>query len=96
MFMRLLQVRAKSDALSSLPLLYNDTIVPELRKTPGCLYGGLIQSVRDPDECISMTLWDTPENAESYEQSGMFQRLMKQAEEHLPALALGPIRKSEP
>jgi quinol monooxygenase YgiN len=80
MYMRLLQVHAKSDSLSSLPVLYSDKIIPELRKAPGCIYGGLIQSVRHPDECISMTLWDTPEHAESYEQSGMFQRLLQQAE----------------
>jgi heme-degrading monooxygenase HmoA len=82
MFMRLLQVHTKSDSLSNLPALYSNTVIPELRKAPGCLYGGLIQSVRNPDECISMTLWDTPEHAESYEQSGVFQRLLKQAETH--------------
>jgi len=82
MFMRLLQVRAKYDSRSSLPVLYNNNIIPELRKAPGCLYGGLIQSVRNPDECISMTLWETPEHAEAYEQSGLFQRLLKKAESH--------------
>jgi len=80
MFMRLLQVHTKSDSLPVLPMLYNDNILPELRKAPGCLYGGLIQNIRNPEECISMTLWDTPEHAESYEQSGMFQRLLTQAE----------------
>ncbi|HEY6952987.1 MAG TPA: antibiotic biosynthesis monooxygenase family protein [Bacteroidota bacterium] len=83
MFMRLLQVHAKSDSISSLPILYTNSIIPELRKARGCLYGGLIQSVRHPEECISMTLWESPEHAESYEQSGLFQKLLKQAENHL-------------
>ena len=82
MFMRLLQVHVKSSTISHLPTLYNETIAPELRRTPGCLYGGLIQNVHQPEECISMTLWETPEHAESYEQGGMFQKLLNQAESH--------------
>jgi heme-degrading monooxygenase HmoA len=82
MFMRMVQVHAKSDSLASLPTLYSNTIIPELRKAPGCVYGGLIQGVRHPEESISMTLWDTPEHADSYEQSGAFQKLLRQAETH--------------
>ncbi len=83
MFMRLVQVYAKFDSLSFLPTLYSTNIVPQLRRTPGCLFGGLIQSTERPEECISMTLWDTPEHAESYEQSGVFQKLLQEAEAHL-------------
>ena len=82
MFMRLLQVRIKPDSVASLPALYNAKVLPELQKSGGCLYGSLIRSVRHPEECISMTLWDTREHSEAYEQSGIFQKLLQQAESH--------------
>ena len=82
MFMRLLQVYIKSNSLSDLPFLYTNFIIPEVRNAPGCLYGELIQSDRDPEESISMTLWDTQEHADSYAQSGVFQKLLKEAESY--------------
>jgi quinol monooxygenase YgiN len=78
MFMRMVQVKVKSETADQLPLLYSNKIIPTLQKTPGCLYASLIKSTHDPDEAISMTLWDSLEHAEAYEQGGMFQKLMNE------------------
>jgi quinol monooxygenase YgiN len=78
MFMRLVQVKVKSETADQMPLLYSTTIIPTLQKTPGCLYASLIKSTHDPDEAISMTLWDSLDHAEAYEQGGMFQKLMNE------------------
>jgi heme-degrading monooxygenase HmoA len=78
MFMRLVQVRLRSETADQLPLLYSNKIISALQKTPGCLCASLIKSTHDPDEAISMTLWDSLDHAEAYEQGGMFQKLMNE------------------
>lgn len=83
MFMRFVQVRVKPETSAELPRLYNEKIIPALQQTTGCLYASLIQSIDHPDESISLTLWDSPEHAEAYEQSGMFQRLMLETAPYL-------------
>lgn len=83
MFMRMVQVKVKPETAAQIPLLYSKKIVPALQETPGCLYASLIKSVSHPDEAISMTLWDSMEHAEAYEQGGLFQRLMNEISPYL-------------
>jgi heme-degrading monooxygenase HmoA len=80
MFMRLVQVKVKKESSGNLAELYAQRIVPELQKTPGCIYASLIQSTSNPDESISLTLWETAHDADVYEQSGAFQRLIGEAQ----------------
>ncbi len=78
MFMRLVQVRLKSETADQLPLLYAEKIIPTLQQIPGCLYASLIKSTQNAEEAISMTLWDSLDHAEAYEQGGTFQKLMNE------------------
>jgi heme-degrading monooxygenase HmoA len=80
MFMRLVQVKVKKESSDNLAELYAQRIVPELQKTPGCIYASLIRSTSNPDESISLTLWETAHDADVYEQSGAFQRLIAEAQ----------------
>lgn len=83
MFMRLVQVKVKSDTADHLPALYAEKIIPALQQTPGCLYASLIKSDGRPEESISMTLWDTLEHAEAYEEGGLFQKMMNEVTPYL-------------
>jgi heme-degrading monooxygenase HmoA len=80
MFMRLVQVKVKPESSDKLAGLYAQRIVPELQKTAGCIYASLIRSTSNPDESISLTLWETAHDADLYEQSGAFQRLIGEAQ----------------
>jgi heme-degrading monooxygenase HmoA len=80
MFMRLVQVKVKPESSDNLAALYAQRIVPVLQHTPGCIYASLIRSTSNPDESISLTLWDTAHDADVYEQSGTFQRLIGEAQ----------------
>jgi len=73
--MRLVQARYIPASLSIIRKIYDENIIPELKKMRGCLFACLIQSEIQPDEGISLTLWDSQENAESYVKSGVFQTL---------------------
>lgn len=79
MFMRLVQAKAKPAELTRLRWYYDDRVVPALQKTAGCLYACLMQSAREPDEVISLTLWQSQSYAETYEANGLFAKLMDEA-----------------
>jgi quinol monooxygenase YgiN len=79
MYMRLVQTKVKPDGLERMKSYYDEEILPLLQQTAGCLYAGLMQSALHPEEILSMTLWDSQSNADMYEQSGLFGRLMEGA-----------------
>jgi quinol monooxygenase YgiN len=76
MFMRLLQLKINLETLSELRRIYSEQIIPELQQVAGCRFACLIQSAQQEDECLSLTLWDTPTSAETYERSGKYQKLV--------------------
>ena len=67
--MRLVQAKYKPDSLSKIRQIYNESIIPRLQTMPGCLCVCLIKSELQTDEGISLTLWDSKEQAEDYEKS---------------------------
>lgn len=76
MYIRLVQLKLKPGTLDEARQYYEERTVPALQKTSGCLYASLMQSAQQPDEVISMTLWETQGHAEAYEQSGLFKQLL--------------------
>ena len=83
MHMRMLQVTVNPGRVAELQEMYEREVMPRLQQTPGCLYVGLTKSVRDNDEYISLTLWESQQHAEAYEKSGVFAELLKGAEPYL-------------
>ncbi|MFQ5641357.1 MAG: putative quinol monooxygenase [bacterium] len=76
MFMRVVQAKMNPEKIVGIERVYKEKILPELQKTPGCLCARLIQSSQEPNEFLSMTLWDTQKHAENYEKGGLFQKLL--------------------
>src|SRR3989304_2025319 len=66
MYLRLVQARTKLEEVSNLQALYTNTIIPTLHGIPGCLYACLMQSNKNPEDMVSMTLWESEEDAEEY------------------------------
>jgi len=79
MVTRFLHARIKPGKLSEMKRYYNEEVLPTLQKTPGCLFACLIQSVNDPEELISFTLWNTLRNAQAYEETGAYRSLLEGA-----------------
>jgi quinol monooxygenase YgiN len=78
MFMRLLQVKINPAHLEQFKNFYDITVLPQLQKMPGCISAGLIKSGPGNNEFISLTFWETQQNAEEYEKSETFQGLLHQ------------------
>ena len=83
MHMRLVQLEVKEGSLPGLGEHYAQRVISTLQQMKGCRYAGLLQSVHHPDRVISLTLWDSPEDAHAYERGGVFQQLLAETRPYL-------------
>ncbi len=83
MYMRFVYLRVKPEKMAAFETFYENRVTPTLHEMKGCLFASLIQSAAHPDECISMTLWNAPEDAQAYEQSGLYETLLKESDPYL-------------
>jgi quinol monooxygenase YgiN len=95
MYMRLTQLKVRPDGIPNLGDAYLEHVIPRLQKIPGCRCANLMQNRSHPEVVISLTLWDSAENAESYEQSTEFREIMTGIEPYLAESAEWKIRLSE-
>lgn len=82
MFMRLLQVKLNPTYTEQFKNFYDETVLPQLQKMPGCIFAGLIKSGPE-NEFISLTFWGIQQNEEEYEKSETFKGLLNQAKPFL-------------
>jgi heme-degrading monooxygenase HmoA len=55
--------------------IYGSEIIPTLKKTKGCRFAYLTENIQEEDDAISVTIWDSKEDADNYEKSGVFEDL---------------------
>jgi heme-degrading monooxygenase HmoA len=72
MFMRLVQMKVKPEKIFEFEKVYEGMIIPTLQHIPGCVYAGLVRSVEEENDGISITLWSHQDDALAYERSGKF------------------------
>ena len=75
MYVRIVSAKIKEDKMQEFEKLYSDIIIPALQKTKGCQYAYLTESMQEENSIISLTIWDSKEDAEQYEKSGRFAEL---------------------
>ena len=95
MFMRLFNLKTRSEKVGVLKSFYDAVVIPELQKIDGCLFAGLLLNNTDITEVISLTLWDTQQHAENYEGSGLFEKLLDQAKPFLAESTEWKVQLSE-
>ena len=84
LYARILSIRFKANGKAEFKEIYEHEILPALYETPGCRYAYLTEDIGDSDDALSVTVWDSRENAESYEKSGRFESLVRKVS-RLPA-----------
>jgi heme-degrading monooxygenase HmoA len=57
--------------------IYNEQVVPVVRKQKGNLDCRLLEPVEKADEYISMTTWETKADADAYHSSGTYKDLVE-------------------
>ena len=95
MFMRMVQVRVKKGELNKLQTLYAERVIPALEKMQGCRYAGMMQSAHHPEECVSLTLWDSQADADAYQRSGVFSSLIDEMRPYLPESSESRVQISQ-
>lgn len=76
LYLRILSVLLRPERKDEYHSLYLNRIIPALQTATGCLHAWLIMPSRGRRESLSVTIWDSRENAMAYEQSGMFAELL--------------------
>ncbi len=76
MFLRIVKAGIRRDKGPALESVYRDVLMPELEKTDGCLFAGLLQGVDSSQHYASLTLWESAGQIRDYNESGSFERNM--------------------
>jgi heme-degrading monooxygenase HmoA len=76
MFVRIVSAKIKNELIEEARRIYSNEIIPVLKNVPGCRYVFLSENFDKTNEAFSITVWDTPEDAQKYEESGLFLELI--------------------
>lgn len=87
LFLRIVSVHVKPGAFEEYKQLYQSVIIPALLATRGCCYTSLSTATADSTVAISVTLWNSRADANEYERSGTFGRLVQKVSHTLSDLS---------
>lgn len=98
-FVRIVSIRVAEGRLEEFQRIYEETVVPAVKEQSGCRGILLAEGMEDPNEVLSVSLWDREENAVRYEMSGEFDRLTNRLRETFSPvkdwrMSLGPEGES--
>jgi heme-degrading monooxygenase HmoA len=79
MFARVAWGKVKPGTWEEYEQLYRDEILPNTRGVRGLVFRELLRGADDPDEGISLTLWQSREDLDAYEQSEVYNRIVDRA-----------------
>ena len=78
MFVRLTFMGIKPEKLQELKKFYNETAIPTLRKQKGNIDCRLFEPVDKNEDYVSMTTWESKEDADAYHNKGVYKGLIDQ------------------
>ena len=79
MFARVAWGRVKPGTWDQYERIYHEEILPATRDVAGLHLRELLRGTDDPDEGISLTLWESGEDLDAYERSSLHQELVDRA-----------------
>lgn len=85
-YLRILSLKIKPGDEEEFKTLYQNTIQPKLKETPGCRYAFLIDNTSNDNEMLSFTIWDSLEAVAVYENDGQFKKLVNKVRHTLDDL----------
>ena len=86
LYLRMVSMKVQPSKLEECRSIYNNEIVPVLRSVPGCRHCFLTESLRDPSEVMSVTIWESLKHAQEYESEGKFRTLLEKLKHTLSGL----------
>jgi quinol monooxygenase YgiN len=97
-YVRIFSLRLNPGMLEEAGNFYDEIATPQLLKVAGCR--GAYMIALNNDEIFSVTIWESKQHADAYEESGLFKRITDQARPFLSTLtkwkmSLDPEKQSE-
>ena len=83
MYLRLFKLKVKTEFASRYIDFYKNKVIQELHKVSGCQFAGLLENRTDKNRFISMTFWNSPQNAGAYEKSDLYKQLLEENKTYL-------------
>ncbi len=87
MFVRIVSLHHKPGMLEEFKELYGREIIPTLVATRGCQFVCLSTPADGSSESVSVTLWNSREDADEYERQGTFRKLLRKIRHTLSDLS---------
>jgi heme-degrading monooxygenase HmoA len=75
LFVRIVSPQVRVDSVAEFKKLYLEQILPELRRAPGCRYAYLVENSAGEEKLLSVSIWNSLQDAEAYEASGAYDLL---------------------
>ena len=83
MYLRLVHLHAKPGKRREFREFFQSRVMDALAEAPGCKHAALLEGVDRSDEWLSATFWKSYEDAATYEQSGVPERLVAESSDLL-------------
>ena len=87
MIVRFISFAVSPDKVEAMKKFYNEEAMPVIKSQKGNLNCRLLEPVNKDDDYISMSTWDNQENADAYQNAGVYRKLVEKAR---------PLFKSDP
>jgi heme-degrading monooxygenase HmoA len=75
MYLRILELKISDGMMDEFFRICNEEVMPALRSVQGCRYATLSESAQERNQMLSLTIWDSREDALNYENSALHIRL---------------------
>jgi heme-degrading monooxygenase HmoA len=95
MYLRFVKIDTKKADPRKVQDFYQQRFLPLLQRDRGCRFASLLESTSDTGACISMTLWESPDEAQRFEQSDAYQSLLQEGVRFVSETAEWSVRLSE-
>lgn len=79
MIVRLTYFAISPDKVEAMKRFYNEEAMPVVKSQKGNLDCRLLEPVNKDDDYISMTTWDNREDADAYQNAGVYKKLVEKA-----------------
>jgi quinol monooxygenase YgiN len=94
-YVRILKLDIQPADLRTVQDFYRQKVLPMLQQHSSCRFASLLQATSNAEECISLTLWDDPEEAEGYEQSQAYSTLLEEGTKLISDTPESSVRRAE-
>jgi len=80
MYVRIVSVGIQPGKMEEFKQIYTNEILPALKDLEGCGFAFMTENIEEKDTALCVTIWDSKQDAEAYENTGLFQMLKRKVE----------------